>query len=178
MCIHQHRCVTHLYCISLFSLVLLRFKIIMSRKILLSICYFLVAIGSYSQSKKFKSKEQIVKYFLTQEKMVSHLVGKLPKDSSIRMMDVDNILTIYGIDSFCNHALIIDTSSLAIDTVKNKGIFSIRNWDRNLIILISNKLSDKECYNLYRPMSNKICYITFIKKGRYFYADKIRRGIF
>ncbi|WP_460553852.1 hypothetical protein [Ferruginibacter profundus] len=135
--------------------------------------------SAMAQSKIFSSECQVLSGFIASSETVAHFVySQYPPDSGIRIVDVNKKLVRCGLKLFGAYPIIIDTSAAIIDTIKNKGIFDIRNRDINFLILSYTTRGKELYYSLYNPRTNADCSIKVTRMKKLWHAGKIKCGWF
>ena len=133
----------------------------------------------FGQRSSYSSKKTILLKFLNSQEVTSHFIyEKAPKDTFIIIVDSGKNLIKNQIITFGNLPIIFDTSSSTIDTILKKGIFAIRNRQRNYLIFLSGQIENKMFFSLYNPRTNGDCSISFYRRNKNYYAEKIRCGWF
>ncbi len=132
----------------------------------------------YGQKKEYVSQCVLVRDFIYIADKTFFNFQEISLDSTITILDINNILTDCLIDSLGKVKVKVVNSGDDLEKVKREGIFSSPTNSKVLFVFTKEQLGNLTGFRIFHPRSNGSCYWGFTRKNNRYYFSKKSFGWF
>jgi hypothetical protein len=132
----------------------------------------------YGQKKNYANQCILVRDLIDTADKTFFNFQKIFPDSSITILDINNILTECLIDSLAKVKVKVVNSGEDVERIKKEGIFSSPKNRKDLFVFTKEQLDNLTGYRIFHPRSNGSCYWGFNRKNNRYYFSKKSFGWF
>jgi hypothetical protein len=132
----------------------------------------------YGQRKDYIDQCILVRDLIDTADKTFFYFQKTTADSTITILDVNNILTDCLIDLFSKAKVKIINSGEDVEKIRKEGIFSSPTNRTDLFVFTRERLNNLTGFRIFHPRSNGSCYWGFTRKSNHYYFSKKSFGWF
>jgi hypothetical protein len=133
---------------------------------------------AYGQRKDYINQCILVRDLIDTADQAFFNFQKISSDSTITILDVNNILTDCLINLFGKVKVKVVNLGKDVEKIKKEGIFSSPTNRKDLFVFTKERLGNLTGFRIFHPRSNGSCFWGFTRKSNHYYFSKKSFGWF